>query len=179
MTDNKPETINWDLPFEQFVTELKNKMDTSMKNKCISLPLKETIDSIKLFYNVFKCERCGKCCQYAPETNPDENVILFLPHEYEYARKFLSRRQQRKHFRHTQRGYLCSYPCPFLNGKACSIYKDRPIVCRQYPLSPQSDKVGLLMVNSACPAGYKVILGIWAGAHKADNSLWRLRSHDS
>ncbi|MGB7728494.1 MAG: YkgJ family cysteine cluster protein, partial [Candidatus Acidiferrum sp.] len=24
-------------------------------------------------------------------------------------------------------------PCPMLNGKLCSIYEDRPAVCRSYP----------------------------------------------
>lgn len=39
--------------------------------------------------------------------------------------------------------------CPYLNNKQCTIYENRPNVCKNYPLSPNIDN--LIYFDSSCP----------------------------
>ncbi|RXI27829.1 YkgJ family cysteine cluster protein [Aliarcobacter trophiarum] len=43
--------------------------------------------------------------------------------------------------------------CPYLKNSSCSIYKDRPNVCKTYPLSPNIDDN--IYIDSSCPEIFK------------------------
>lgn len=40
--------------------------------------------------------------------------------------------------------------CPYVQNHQCSIYEDRPSICRVYPLSPNVDN--LIYIDDSCPA---------------------------
>lgn len=40
--------------------------------------------------------------------------------------------------------------CPYIKDYQCSIYDDRPSICRVYPLSPNVDN--LIYIDDSCPA---------------------------
>jgi Fe-S-cluster containining protein len=172
MTEDKTATINWQLPVDQFISELKGIMDTLMQNHCVALPIKANVEGIKYFLSVFKCQQCGRCCTKPSDSPKAGKYIAFLPQEFEYARKYISHRQVRKHFTHKPPVYRCSYPCPLHTDKGCSIYKHRPVVCAAYPLELHS--MEKLMVNTECPAGYKAVLDIYEAAHKVRQELKKL-----
>lgn len=64
-------------------------------------------------------------------------------------------------------------PCPMLDGKLCSIYENRPEVCRSYPHLEQPDfttrLMGVIANVAACPIAFnafeelKTKLGWWPG----------------
>ena len=171
MEHSKTATIDWELPIEAFIATLTDMLDTTMKNRSVSLPITISIKSVQYFLSVFKCQRCGKCCTKPPEPpNTGELYIAFLPNEFKYARKFISPRQVRKHFKSCPEGYRCSYPCPLHKDGSCSIYARRPLVCIQYPVEIQSEEMGL-MVSSECPAGYKAIVDIYTAAYHKRKQL--------
>jgi len=115
------------------------------------LPALEPI--VKDFLETFKCQQCGKCCREATAgtviTKEEVKRLADLKH------------QSRKLFRSLyifERGdKLCmQQPCQFLvvlQGKpGCSIYTQRPRVCRIFPLRTV-EYLGFLRlaVHSFCP----------------------------
>ena len=43
--------------------------------------------------------------------------------------------------------------CPYLKNSSCSIYINRPIVCKNYPLSPNIDNE--VYIDNSCPEVFK------------------------
>ncbi len=107
----------------------------------------------------FKCERCGRCCICI-------NPIVITPTEAQE----ISRKEKRpvSEFVNGLSIKKKKYePCPFLEGKDCSIYDSRPASCRSYPFlqitkrskeySSKYHKVIIGGVPPKCPAMMKVI----------------------
>jgi Fe-S-cluster containining protein len=51
-----------------------------------------------------------------------------------------------------------NHPCPILNGKLCSIYENRPEVCRSFPHLEQprftSRLIGVIDNVAVCPIAF-------------------------
>lgn len=92
----------------------------------------------------FECKKCGKCCEdfgnhghYLPlfewevtelrDIAKNKNVNLNIkPIDVMLDKK--------SGFAFTFQYGMLNEPCPFLINKSCSIYENRPIACRQFPI---------------------------------------------
>ncbi len=61
-------------------------------------------------------------------------------------------------------------PCPFLDGKRCSVYEDRPEACRGYPYvggNVSSRMVGIIERAGTCPIIFEMLErlkdAVWTG----------------
>jgi len=105
----------------------------------------------------FKCQRCSICCG---DTKEKVRRIFLLEKEVDLIAKRTSKKiedisEKIEGFepyiyvmRKTKEGV-----CKFLNDNSCSIYEDRPLVCRFYPFQLQSSKNGqyYFMYTKECP----------------------------
>jgi Fe-S-cluster containining protein len=84
----------------------------------------------------FLCSRCGVCCTLddfltagkinaTPEEQPEVHAKMSALSEA------LGKRWENSESEYDS--YIQKTPCPFLNGKSCSIYPIRPNGCRQFP----------------------------------------------
>ena len=136
----------------------------------IALPLpardsrEESDQGVKLFWERFRCQHCGRCC-YTPGAG------LFLEEEdFERIARFLGSKKKLK--------ALCKYdkaldawvlrqPCPFYDEDKmeCKIYEIRPLTCTKYPLHPPLQEMPYnLAVDAFCPAARQLAkdtLGWW------------------
>lgn len=96
----------------------------------------------------FKCRRCGECCR----DFGGEGVWL-LPEETS-----LFPRKSVEPYLGIRKGgtvevkvyILRSEPCPRLvDGHSCGIYRQRPLLCRIYPLKPGDN--GVIYMGDDCP----------------------------
>src|SRR5690554_5887783 len=80
------------------------------------------------------CTQCGNCCRalhvalspsdiprLAKRTGMSEGEFEAAYVDHDYAQQ------------HGEWGVINRRPCPFLNGKLCSVYAERPQTCREYP----------------------------------------------
>lgn len=90
----------------------------------------------------FACKQCGNCCR-----NRDNNPILLQGYDIYNIAKALGMTPATVMEKYTTltRGYQSKLPvlyikarvdgsCPFLRTGKCTIQKDKPVVCRVYPL---------------------------------------------
>ena len=99
----------------------------------LNVPL--TRENGERFLHQFQCQRCGKCCQL-------KGGQRILPEELDSLAQFLklSTHQFKEKYTFTQAGNrFINTPCPFLRfepgSTGCSIYYQRPEVCRQFPFN--------------------------------------------
>ena len=103
----------------------------------------------------FECQRCAKCC--GDGSHRGRNILL-LESEVKRISKttgsrplsFASRSLsvQPYRYRMKKRGGKCV----FLYGKACKIYKIRPLICRFYPFSLKKGNNGYKFeFSEECP----------------------------
>ncbi|MFA6281649.1 MAG: YkgJ family cysteine cluster protein, partial [Candidatus Omnitrophota bacterium] len=100
-----------------------------------------------------KCVKCGKCCQHGVEVDIEEAKKLIIKygkmfHEMHFDKDFPS-------------GFAVSTSikdgkCMFLKKRKCSIYKDRPEYCKQFPfengkLSPIANNCIAVKVSGKVP----------------------------
>jgi Fe-S-cluster containining protein len=107
----------------------------------------------------FKCERCGRCCICI-------NPIVITQREAQMISK-----KKKKPVSEFVNGLSIKKekyePCPFLEGKDCSIYNLRPTSCKTYPflqIAKHSKEISLNYhrviiggVPPKCPAMLKVL----------------------
>lgn len=92
--------------------------------------------------NEFKCKKCGKCCSENTE------FIPLFEWEMERLQELAKEKDIKLEIKPTELVYdkrskkaVCSQfglytiPCPFLIGNKCSVYSDRPIVCKAFPIA--------------------------------------------
>lgn len=88
----------------------------------------------------FQCQGTGRCCVSRGEYG---YVYLTLEDRRRLAR-FLGLKTQaftRSHCRKTDGHFHLKEftgPCPFLQGKACTVYEARPAQCRTWPFWPEN-----------------------------------------
>lgn len=78
----------------------------------------------------YQCHACNKCCHgKGIQVNPYETMRL-SSHLGITTTKFRNKYLNRQFLKHKQH----SDACIFLGEKGCTVHKDRPLVCRLYPL---------------------------------------------
>lgn len=94
--------------------------------------------------DTFECKRCGRCCieQDVVECSMrDVRVISkrFGMSSKEFVEKYAMKRVAYKGLgQFYQMSWDKGKTCPFYDGSGCTIYEDRPDVCRRFPfLTPE------------------------------------------
>jgi Fe-S-cluster containining protein len=118
---------------------------------------------VKLFWETFRCQHCGKCC-YTPGAG------LYLEKEdFERIAGHVGKNRLKTRCRYDKAlgTWVLEQPCPFydLEKKECQIYDIRPSTCTKYPLHPPIQEMPYnLAVDAFCPAARdlaKETLGWW------------------
>ncbi len=113
----------------------------------------------------FKCICCGECCRKISDENSSAKGLPLFEWEVEKIKKLAADRGieigpidlvlDKKSEKYFCTGYSLSLePCPFLKDNKCSIHKERPIVCRAFPVARNPeflDDVPDLGCFSNCP----------------------------
>ena len=117
---------------------------------------------INLFWELFSCQRCGRCC-FTPGAG------LYLEKEdFERIAGHVGKKRLISLCRYdkTLQAWILRQPCPFYDREnGCEIYQIRPMTCTKYPLHPPSpDMPYHLAVDAFCPAARQLAkrtLGWW------------------
>ena len=107
-------------------------------------------ENVTYYLSKFKCQRCKpSCCvkvnKIALKPNEDKTLAAALGIPLNRFKRYYTFTEDGNRF--------MTAPCPFYKDK-CTIYKDRPQVCRQYPFNRSHN--GCITVNHNCPAGVLV-----------------------
>ncbi len=105
---------------------------------------------------VFKCQRCGWCCEHCDPVNLEKSDIIALSEYLKKPLKTIVRKYTRIHETAKITSFKKTAPCKFYNPitKTCRIYPARPIVCRSWPFLSGSVDVDLkasVDVPMECP----------------------------
>ncbi|MGA8676096.1 MAG: YkgJ family cysteine cluster protein [Candidatus Acidiferrales bacterium] len=76
------------------------------------------------YFALIDCMQCANCCRSLH--------VEFKKSELHVIAKTLGQSKEAFQKRFMSGGEV-NPPCPMLNGKLCSIYENRPDVCRSYP----------------------------------------------
>jgi Fe-S-cluster containining protein len=98
-----------------------------------------------------ECLTCGACCR-------DNTVPVSVSETRRLAKRLgiSSAEFESTHLQSELDGEpaIDAHPCPFLDGNTCSVYDDRPKVCRGYPYvggDVPSRMVGIIERAETCP----------------------------
>jgi Fe-S-cluster containining protein len=114
----------------------------------------DDVDSIvkslsQKYFALIDCTQCANCCRSLQ--------VEFKNNELHVIAKTLGQSIEAFQKQSMSEGRV-NPPCPALNGKLCSIYENRPDVCRSYPHLEQPEFVFRLMgvINNlpVCPIAY-------------------------
>ncbi len=108
------------------------------------------------FRNRFKCQRCGKCCTDLPSPG-----IRVYKNEMEKMARLAHMSKVAFRRRFTVKDgphFIIKYPCPFYT-EGCTIYEERPVICRYFPLQKPIVKDGKAYAVTApnCPGVRKLV----------------------
>ena len=136
----------------------------------IALPLPardpDRLDSdqgVKLFWETFKCQHCGRCC-YAPGAG-----LYLEKQDFDRIADQVGKKKLKTICKYDKRieAWVLKQPCPFYDQelKQCQIYSIRPQTCAKYPLHPPVKEMPYnLAVDAFCPAARELVketLGWW------------------
>jgi len=115
----------------------------------------------------FKCICCGECCRRISDEDSTSKGLPLFEWEIEKIKKLAASKNisiqvepidlvlDKKSRKYFCTGYvLVDEPCVFLKDNKCLIHKDRPIVCRAFPVARNPeffDNVPSLSCFSNCP----------------------------
>jgi Fe-S-cluster containining protein len=123
----------------------------------------ESDQGVKLFWEMFECQNCGRCC-YTPGAG------LYLEKEdFERIAECVGNKKLKSICMYDKglKAWVLKQPCPFYDAekKGCQIYEIRPTTCTKYPLHPPLKEMPYnLAVDAFCPAARefaKETLGWW------------------
>jgi uncharacterized protein len=101
------------------------------------------------YFALIDCTQCANCCRSLQ--------MEFQGTELHTIAKSLGQSVEAFEKQSMSQGKV-NPPCPMLNGKLCSIYENRPEVCRPYPHLEQPDftsrLMGVIGNLSICPIAY-------------------------
>lgn len=130
-----------------FVSQLKRCFDSTAPDF-----VKQTI--FFLILAGLKCDTCnGRCCT-SPPHKKKLGYIALMPSEYNVLKAKGIAMQITMRHRDGRELPSMSYPCVFLANGRCSVYEDRPLICRMYPV--QFNEEGLA-IDSSCPEGIRIL----------------------
>jgi len=125
--------------------------------------------AMDMFWDRFSCRRCGVCCSGDCVGRTENDGVAIIPSEMERLASYLlmsPRAFKKKHTFHTGHIRVMRYPCPFYiqEGKICSVYKNRPMVCITFPINQggwtwiEGVKIWLLTISLNCAAAKEAAL---------------------
>lgn len=104
------------------------------------------------------CTACGNCCREMAIAVEDEEIERLAGHMGISAEEFESHHVAEDNDYGEK--FMPETPCPFLGGTLCTIYEDRPKVCREFPHLDKKDfrtRLGGVVDNTAlCPIVFNV-----------------------
>jgi Fe-S-cluster containining protein len=142
--------------------DIREAVDLVRQNKKrLLLPLIPSKVSLAHIFSLFHCQRCGLCCSTGQET-PEDLGIALLPGEHKRIARLLYitvKRLRRMCYRDNDGYYHLQYPCPFYDASkhACLIYRQRPFICRQFPVEGVNEQ-GQICMSSFCPGSREVVV---------------------
>lgn len=105
------------------------------------------------------CTQCANCCKrlWPPVTTEEVTRLA--------QRLGMTETAFRDRYVRLFEGEECiaGGPCPFLDGNLCSVYEDRPAVCRRYPCLDEGllPPAAMLIADAAvCPITFHVVEGL-------------------
>lgn len=103
------------------------------------------------------CTACANCCREKGVAVEAEEIERLARHMGISAQEF----EERHVAIDAGEKFMPETPCPFLDGNLCTVYEDRPAVCREFPhLHKEGFRQRLFGVvdNSAtCPIVFNVL----------------------
>jgi uncharacterized protein len=104
------------------------------------------------------CTECGNCCKVVQPVLTEADIKKLARHHElsttEFRSRFLLENEEDEGF------VFNMQPCPFLENNRCTVYENRPGVCRSYPHLHKRDFVSRLnqaFFNcSICPIVFNV-----------------------
>ena len=107
----------------------------------------------------FDCLKCGHCCRTLIKENDGIitgltlglNEIKYFPKEVLVPR--MGRGKDKKNISKITRFQLITNICPNLDENKCTIYENRPLLCKRFPLMSSTG----LLANIACGTDCKFI----------------------
>jgi Fe-S-cluster containining protein len=101
------------------------------------------------YFALIDCTECGNCCRSLH--------VEFTKSELYAIAKTLGQSIETFQKKSMSEGKV-NPPCPMLNGKLCSIYENRPDVCRSFPHLEQpeftSRLIGVINSVAICPIAF-------------------------
>jgi Fe-S-cluster containining protein len=101
------------------------------------------------YFALIDCTQCGNCCRSLH--------VEFKKNELYAIAKTLGQSIEAFENKFMSEGKV-EPPCPMLNGKLCSIYENRPEVCRSFPHLEQpeftSRLIGVIDNAAICPIAF-------------------------
>ncbi len=103
------------------------------------------------------CLACANCCRATHTAFTPEEIELLAPRLGLTAKEF----RHRHIVVEAGVAFINPLPCPFLEGNRCTVYEDRPAVCREYPHLHKPDSshrsMGILGNADVCP----IVFNVW------------------
>lgn len=133
-------------------------------DKVVALPLVDNPASRRRLHDMIECPpgKCGICCHYGHVPLSDLDIERLYKNNAVINEKKLE----------------CSNGCQFLKDNACSIYKDRPDVCAEFPIQQPREsimadgqKFHQIQYRLKCYPGLKVIRTIMEEACAPGNMM--------
>ena len=101
------------------------------------------------YFGLIDCTQCANCCRSLQ--------VEFKKSELHTIAKTLGQSIEAFQKQFMSEG-MVNPPCPMLNGKLCSIYENRPEVCRSFPHLEQpgftSRLIGVIDNVAICPIAF-------------------------
>ena len=114
-----------------------------------------TQEVVDRFRQVFTCRRCGACCTVFTGVKIAKDEIERLP---------VPQNERLDVFELQDGTYYMKEPCRFYDAsaKGCSIYNERPLTCRNFPMNNGNCEDGHvhLAVDQTCPAALEALAEI-------------------
>ena len=128
--------------------------------------LKQNIDSVEIDRVALKitaevsakidCTTCGNCCREVYPFMTAEDIDLLAEGTGKPRSEILAQTKIEDDLR-----VFCQAPCPMLKQNKCSVYRHRPVDCREYPHLDKSDfisrSIGHIQNYGTCPIVYNVL----------------------
>ncbi len=148
-------TINWDLSRREFADSLKRLFaDLQQHHAAIPLSIAADIGAVTCLLAGIDCKGCpGLCCTRASKhvsLSPDEATHLGIkgtPDDHGQV--------------------ALSLPCKFLKKGQCSVYSERPVACKFYPVQFGGSGQGtsgqqvIIGLDSLCPESARIALRVY------------------
>jgi Fe-S-cluster containining protein len=121
----------------------------------------------ELAFSEFDCLSCANCCKTTPPLLLNEDINRISRHLRMTSKDFMAKYVKRDEDGDT---VFNSTPCPFLGSDHyCSIYKERPKACREYPHTNRKKMhriLDLTLKNAEiCPAVARILSNIEQTLH--------------